>query len=264
MTRRALLAALLATVLGAGSARAVDFGNLFKGLNIVSVEQEAQIAGTFAKDVESKKRFARDPAVRQFVNEIGARLARSRRSDFPWRFRVMQDPEVNAYNIGGGYVYVNTGLLAAARSEGEVAAVIAHEMGHQTKRHVAKTISRQHVFQSLAAFATGGQGSQWVQLAAGLGITTGQLHFGREAEREADKVMVDTMLGGGYDPRQALAMFDTLRRIQGNRGGIAFLSSHPPTKERAASVRQRISERRIPSGLTTDSRRFHDIKTRLQ
>jgi predicted Zn-dependent protease len=158
---------------------------------------------------------------------------------------------------------VNTGLLAAARTEGELAAVIAHEMGHQVKRHVAKAISRDTMFRSLAAFAVGGNASQWVQLAAALGVTTGQLHFGREAERQADRVMVELMLAAGYDPRQALAMFDTIRRVQG-RGGGGMFSSHPPTQERAQNVRKLIDQRGLGGRLATDSRRFHEIKSRLR
>ena len=260
MTR--FLVALLVLVLGAAPAPAFDVGKLLGGVNLVGVEQEAEIAATFAKDVESKKRLVGDRAVQSYVSRVGARLARGRKIEFPWRFRVVQDADVNAYNIGGGYVYVNSGLIRAARTEGELAAVMAHEMGHQAKRHVAKTISRQHLFSSLASFATGGS-SQWLQLAAGLGVTTGQLHFGREAEREADRVMIDLMVAGGYDPREALSLFETLRRIQGDRRGIAFLSSHPATKERAENVSRRIAQKGVRGGLTRDTGEFRSVQARL-
>lgn len=255
------LAALFGLLLVATPAPALDVGKLLGGVNLVGVEQEAEIAATFAKEVESKKRLVRDAAVQRLVNRVGGNLARGRRIEFPWRIKVVEDAEVNAFNIGGGYVYVNTGLIRAARSEGELAAVIAHEMGHQAKRHVAKTISRQHLFSSLASLAAGGS-SQWLQLAAGLGVTTGQLHFGREAEREADRVMIDLMAAGGYDPREALALFETLRRIQGDRRGISFLSSHPATKERAENVSRRIAQKGLRGG-SRDSQEFRDVQRRL-
>ncbi|MGH7804650.1 MAG: M48 family metalloprotease, partial [Candidatus Binatia bacterium] len=231
--------------------------------NLVSVEQEAQVGATFAREIEKKKRLARDPAVRRYVSELGLRLAEALpRSEFRYRFRVLEDPEVNAFNIGGGWIYVNTGLLAAARTEGELVAVLAHEMGHQVKRHVAKAISRDQMFRSLASFAVGGQ-SQWVQLAAALGVTTGQLHFGREGERQADRVMVDLMLAANYDPRQALAMFDTIRRVQGGSRGGGIFSSHPPTKERAQNVQKLIAQHRVSGRLASDSRQFHEAKARV-
>jgi beta-barrel assembly-enhancing protease len=255
----ALLAALLFFAPPVVEAGIADF---LGDLNLVSVEQEAQVGATFAREIESKKRLVRDPDVRAYISELGGRLEGAlRRSEFRYRFRVIEDPEVNAFNIGGGWIYVNTGLIAAARTEGELAAVIAHEMGHQVKRHVAKAISRDQMFRSLAAFAAGGQ-SQWVQLAAALGVTTGQLHFGREAERQADRVMIDLMAAASYDPRQALAMFDTIRRVQGGSGGGLF-SSHPPTKERAQNVQTLIAQRGLSGRMASDSRRFHEVKARL-
>ena len=259
----ALLAALFLFAPASPPAVEAGIADFLGDLNLVSVEQEAQVGATFAREIESKKRLVRDPEVRAYVSELGGRLEGAlRRSEFRYRFRVIEDPEVNAFNIGGGYIYVNTGLLAAARTEGELAAVIAHEMGHQVKRHVAKAISRDQMFRSLAAFAAGGQ-SQWVQLAAALGVTTGQLHFGREAERQADRVMVDLMAAADYDPRQALAMFDTIRRVQGGSRGGGILSSHPPTKERAQNVQQLIAQRGLSGRMKSDSRRFHEVKSRI-
>jgi beta-barrel assembly-enhancing protease len=259
-------AALLGTLLLLAPAPArAGIADFLGDMNLVSVEQEAEIATTFAREIESKKRVVRDSAVQRYVSDVGNRLAGTlRRSEFRYRFRVLEDPQVNAFNAGGGFIYVNTGLLAAARTEGELAAVMAHEMGHQVKRHVAKAISRDAMFRSLASFAVGGKASQWVQLAAALGVTTGQLHFGREAERQADRVMVELMLAAGYDPRQALAMFDTIRRVQGRSGGGGIFSSHPPTQERAQNVARLIEQRGRSGRLASDSRRFHEIKSRIR
>ena len=83
----------------------------------------------------------------------------------------------------------------------------AGRTGRPQTREDAKQISRQTVFDSLARVAVGSNSSQWTNLATGLGITTGQLYFGREAEREADAVMVELMPRAGYDPREAIAIF---------------------------------------------------------
>jgi len=242
------------------------FGMLFSDLNLVSVEQEAEISQQLARDVESKNRMVRDAEIEDYVQDLGDRLVGAiRRPDFRYRFRVVLDRAVNAFGIGGGRIYVNAGLLATADTEGQVAAVLAHEIGHQVRRHVAKQISRQAVFENLARAAVGSHASQWINLAAGLGVTTGQLYFGREAEREADSVMVDLMPRAGYDPREALGIFAKLRALEGRDPGLVseILSSHPPTREREENIRQKIARARIPSGLARDSRRFQEVHQRL-
>src|SRR5262249_26467123 len=132
------------------------FGSFFSNLNIVSKEQEAEIGQRLAQEVESKTPMFRDRETEDFVADVGERLVRAlRRPDFRYRFRVVADRAVNAFGIGGGYIYLNAGTIAAADTEGEVAAVLAHEIGHQVKRHVAKQISRQTVFENLARLAVG-------------------------------------------------------------------------------------------------------------
>ncbi len=241
-------------------------GMLFSNLNVVSTRQESEISTQLAREIESKQRILRDPEVADFVSDLGQRLVGALgRPDFRYTFRVVADSSVNAFGIGGGRIYVNSGLIAAADTEGQVAAALAHEIGHQVKRHVAKQISRQTVFENLARAAAGQNASQWINLAAGLGITTGQLYFGREAEREADAVMVDLMPRAGYDPREALAMFAKLRAIEGSDPGrvSAIFSAHPPTSERSEAIRRRLAGMRLEGGLERDSNRFHEVRRRL-
>jgi predicted Zn-dependent protease len=261
-----LLVLLVAPVSAASSDDSNWFGWLFAQLNLLSVQQEAEIAQQLAGEVESKQRMLRDPEVEDYVRDLGTRLIGAiDRPPFRYRFRVVADRGVNAFGIGGGRIYVNAGLIAAADREGEVAAVLAHEIGHQVRRHVAKQISRQAVFDNLARVAIGSNASQWISLAAGLGITTGQLYLGREAEREADAVMVDLMSRAGYDPREAIAIFGKLRAVEGSDPGrvAEIFSSHPPTREREEAIRRAIDVRRLPAGLTRDSPRFQAVRRRL-
>ena len=237
-----------------------------KNVNFVSVEQERELGGQFSQDVESKQKVLRDPAIADYVSSLGRRLeATVERRDFPFTFRVIEDPTVNAFNIGGGFIYVHTGLLKAATTEGQVASVLAHEMGHQIHRHVAKTISRQQLFQTVAQVAVGQNAGQFVQLAAGLGLTTGQMYFGREAEREADTEMVPILLRSSYDPREAIAMFEILQKLNQTEPGRvgALFSSHPPTSERLDNVRREIERYKLPEKLNRDSQAFQDIRKRL-
>jgi predicted Zn-dependent protease len=257
---------LLATRFQAAADSSGLFGWLFSDLNLVSVEQEAQISQQLAGEVESNQRMVRDPVIEAYVQDFGERLVTAAgRSPFHYRFHVVADRGVNAFGIGGGRIYVNAGLLAEADREGEVAAVLAHEIGHQVRRHVAKQISRQAVFDNIARVAVGSNASQWINLATGLGITTGQLYFGREAEREADAVMVELMPRAGYDPREAIAFFAKLRAIEGRDPGLVaeLFSSHPPTREREETVRQAVARERLPQGLIRDSARFQDVRRRV-
>jgi len=260
-----LSAVLLAGVPAAGAGALDSLTSLFSDLNFVSPEQEAQVSTTLAQEVEKKHRLVRDAAVRQYVNGVGGRLVRALgQQPFRYRFKVVANREVNAFNIGGGRIYVHSGLLEQAGSEGEFASVLAHEIGHQVERHVAKAMSRDQVFRSFASAALGKNAGQWAQLAAGLGITTGQAFYGRQAERDADRVMVDLLIRAGYDPRVSLDLFQRLRRMEGSGRVTAMFSSHPPTSERLESVRRMIAERRVPGGLARDSRQFHDIQNRLR
>ena len=236
-------------------------------LNIVSIEQERQLTDEFVREVESKQRVVSDSVIAEYVSTLGGRLAATvAKPDLPFVFRVLEDPTVNAFNIGGGHIYVHTGLLKTAETEGQVASVLAHEMGHQIHRHVAKMISRQQLFQTLATVAVGQNASQWVQLAASLGLTTGQLYFGREAERQADSEMVPIMIRAQYDPRQALAMFQKLKQVnQSDPGKVGVLfSSHPPTSERIDNVTREIEQTSLPPNLYRDSKRFQEVRRRLQ
>ena len=249
----------------AGAASEV-LGGLFSDLNLVSVGQEAEISRRLADELESEGRILHDPEIEDYVQDLGERLATAAgRSPFRYRFHVVAQRGVNAFGIGGGRIYVNAGLLAEADREGEVAAVLAHEIGHQVRRHVAKQISRQAVFDDIARVAMGSNASQWADLAAGLGITTGQLYFGREAEREADAVMIELMPRAGYDPREAVAMFAKLRAIEGRDPGLVaeLFSSHPPTREREETIRQAVESARLPKGLIRDSARFQEVHHRI-
>jgi len=238
-------------------------------VNFVSVEQEKQIAAQFANDIETKQTIVRDPVIADYVANLGRTLAAAvDKPDFPFTFRVVEDPSVNAFNIGGGYVYVHSGIIKAATSEGQLASVIAHEMGHQIHRHVAKAISREQLFNTLAQVAVGQNASQWVQLGASLGLTTGQLYFGRDAERQADSEMVPIMVRARYDPREALAMFEVLKSINQTEPGRvgALFSSHPPTTERLENVQKAIAALSLPpkNDLRRDSRAFQEARSRLR
>lgn len=235
-------------------------------VNFLAPAQEREIADQFAAQVQKQQPVVTDAVLTAYLQKLGDRLEQGLpRPEFDYQFRLVRDEAVNAFNIGGGYVYVHTGLLKTADTEGQLVSVLAHEMGHQVHRHVAKAISRDQLFNTLAQVAVGSNASQWLALGANLGITTGQLYFGREAERQADDTMVALMVQTLYDPNEALAMFAKLEGLdQSQPSRVAMLfSSHPPTGERIENVRRAIAAAKLPANLYRDSSSFHEAKKRL-
>ena len=259
-----MVSALVAALALLGTVRpTVAQLDFLSDLNLVSPKEESELSRGVAAEVEKKHRLVRDERIAGYVTAVGRRLVRTLREPvFRYDFRVVADPSFNAFNVGGGRIYVHTGLLTGARTEGEVASVLAHEIGHQVERHVAKAISREHAFRTAAAFLFGRDAASWVNLAVGLGITTGQIHFSRDAERKADDVMVTVLSRAGYDPREAVRMLERIQQIQrGDPGRVAsFFSSHPPTSERIERVRERVARLAPGPGLRRDSKRFHAVQ----
>jgi predicted Zn-dependent protease len=106
------------------------------GFNLFSPQQDIQLGKEAAAQVEKNSQVIKDDALTSYLTRIGARLAKSSRAGtFPFTFEVLNDKEVNAFALPGGPMFVNTGLLAAADNESQLAGVLAHEMSHVALRH---------------------------------------------------------------------------------------------------------------------------------
>jgi predicted Zn-dependent protease len=240
-------------------------------LNMLSTEQEVEIGRQAAQEIEKQVRLYDDPDVVSYVDGLGQVLAKhSKRADIRYRFRVVDTKEVNAFALPGGWLYVNRGLIEAAENESELAGVIAHEIGHVVGRHGARQITRRYGLAVLVELALGGEeGSSLAReiagqfAAAGAGLTL--LKYGRDAEREADRLAVEETYAAGIDPNGVATFFDKLMALhESEPSGVAsWFSTHPPTRERIDNVRSEI--RSLPSkpGLKVDSRRFREIKARI-
>lgn len=162
-------------------------------------------------------------------------------SDAPgrvYRLTLLDSASVNAFALPGGYLYVTRGLLALANDEAEVAAVVAHEIGHVTMRHA---IAREREVRTAAVIdrvltdvLSDPSAAQLAQLANGVSLA----QFSQNQELEADQVGVRTIGRAGYDPFAAARFLSTMERfnaldaLPGERGRPSFLSSHPSTPER--------------------------------
>jgi predicted Zn-dependent protease len=206
-------------------------------MNFFSLRDDVEIGRRSAYQVDRKYHTYSDAR----VDRVGRRLAaRSSMPNLPWRFRVIERRDVNAFALPGGYVYVTSGLLRSTRSEDELAGVLAHEVTHVTLRHgtnqASKAVLAQMPLQLLSGLMGRGLGSQLTQLGLGFGLNTMFLRYGRTAETQADVGAVQLMSRAGYNPHGLSSFLGSLK----DRGGSEFFSDHPNPSNRVGRVEQEI------------------------
>jgi predicted Zn-dependent protease len=202
----------------------------------VSYQGERELGQRFDLALRQRVPMVEDPEIVGYVSDVGRRIAGTLEdSFFDYQFAVVRDPRVNAFAVPGGWVYVNSGLLAGVRNEDELAAVLGHEIGHVHAHHV---IRQQEATQALNYAALLGTLLSVVQPAAGaLASATSAaiaLKYQREFEQEADYLGARYLQSAGYDPRAMLDFFKQLAddtRISAT-GAPPYLQSHPVTDER--------------------------------
>lgn len=181
-----------------------------------------------------------------YVNSVGQRIVKNtERKDVQYKFYVLDTPDINAFALPGGYIYVTRGLLALVNSEAELAGVLAHEAGHIAARHSAERYSRGVLTSIGAAALAVALDSSDASQALGLGSQLYTMKYSRDQETEADMLGVRYLAKAGYDP-QAMARFledmDRSAKLDARLAGIAnkgefdFFSTHPQTEDRVANA----------------------------
>lgn len=214
---------------------------------LLSEAQEKEMGRASDPDIVALFGVYDDPELQAFITTKGKEMARiSHRPDLGYEFKVVDSPVINAFAVPGGYVYFTRGIMAHFNNEAEFAGVLGHEIGHITARHSAKQCSK-----SMIAQVGLGLGSvlserfgQFAQLAqSGTGLLF--LKFGRDAERQSDRLGVEYSTAVGYDAHQMAGFFKTLERKSANNGQAVpnFLSTHPQPGERHATVQRLASKR---------------------
>jgi len=176
----------------------------------ITLQQERQLGESIMRQIRSSPQYLDDPEVTDFVSTLGYRLvANAPNVEQQFEFFVIQDSTVNAFALPGAFIGVHTGLITTAQSESELAAVLAHEVGHVTQRHIARlfTQQKQAGIASMAALALAilaARSSPDLAQAAVAGAQYAMfqtaLNFTRDNEREADRVGVQILEKSGYDP----------------------------------------------------------------
>ena len=234
------LLALHALLLGACESAPVTGRNQ---LILLPESQDAELGLQAYRQIRSEERVSRDAALNRRVQEVGRRIAAvSGQPDWDWQFTVFDNDEPNAFALPGGKVGVYSGLFKVARSDDQLATVLAHEVGHAIARHGAERMSQQMLAQGLGAAAVGsGINPGYVQLAsqaATLGII---LPYSRTQESEADEIGLMLMARAGYDPRAAVELWQNFQALGGGRPP-EFLSTHPSEGTRIERLEELMPE----------------------
>ena len=243
-TRLPFVVALAATLTLSVSANAQT--RIDPDENRFSAAQDVELGRRAAAELRQELPIVRDRRVENYVERIGERLVaaipgRLRQPRFRYTFQVVDRREINAFALPGGPIFVNRGMLDAARNDGEVAGVIAHELSHIVLRHGTAQATKGQKFQ-LGALAgqilgslVGGRTGAVINQGSQIGIGTYFLKYSREYEREADLLGAQIMARAGYDPRHMASLFQTIARRSGN-GGPEWLSDHPSPANRYAAI----------------------------
>ena len=241
---------------------------LLAGLVLITVSFETRLGRETQAAMARETRRLADPVVVGYVREIGAELARHAGGPkFPYSFDIADVRTINAFALPGGPVWVHRGALVAARSEAEVAGILAHEIAHIAERHAAEQISTRIVtslgLTLLSALLGNDLGASTAQAAAETLAGGVLLKFSRDDEREADAAGAVMMRKAGWDPRGLVGFLEVLRAA-GRRDPSSvevFFSTHPAPEDRIAAL---AGVARPTAGQARDSGRFARIAARLK
>lgn len=217
-------------------------------LSTLSDQQEVALGRQINQQLVSEEiRIYNNPAITQYINQIGQRLAPfSDRPNLPYTFQVVQGDQINAFATMGGFVYVTTGLIKAADNEAQLASVIAHEIGHIAARHAVENL-REGALASGLVSAAGLDRNAAVQLGVEFAVRRPN---SRQDELEADQKGLANLRRTRYAPG---AMVDFMEKLANQRSVPSFLSTHPAVRDRIVALDRMIDPSTANAGDGLDS-----------
>lgn len=246
------------------------------GADVVSVQEEYAIGVQIIDELRDSGAILDDPQLQQYIHDIGMRLASH--SDNPslhFAYYVIDEDDINASTLPGGFVVVNSGLILLTKNEDELAGVMAHETGHVTQRHLARQVEdeQDHAFLNIAtmlaaliaASRTGDPDVAVGALAsAQASIVQHQINYTRGDEEEADRVGIATMARAGFQPQGMIDFFAEMQKSSSLNGYDKipeFLLDHPLDLNRMTEAENRAAQLHVP--VQPQSRSYALMKMRL-
>lgn len=272
-----VISALSIIIFGTMSVGAVNKKNVLPEIGVVassaiSLDKEVLIGDALMRQLRGQAPIINDPLLDEYIQDIGNRLVtQADNVKFPYKFFILNSPDINAFAFFGGHIGIHTGLIFNARNESELASVLAHEVSHVTQRHIARSIeARQKSSPLQIASLLGSILLAVVSPEAGMAAISvsnaasaqSSINYTRQNEKEADRVGIAILAEAGFDPNGASSFFGILAEKNRLKSvPLAFLLTHPLPESRIADARTRAAAfrtRNIPESIN-----FHLAKTRI-
>ncbi|MFL9924359.1 M48 family metalloprotease [Herbaspirillum lusitanum] len=241
---------------------------------------ERKLGEQIMHDIRRDRDYIDDGPVQEYLNNFGLNLVAVRpevrgEAGYDFFFFMVRDPMLNAFALPGGFIGVHSGLVLASQSESELAGVLSHEIGHVAQRHIARMLGQQKqnsmiqlaaiVLGALAGVSKAGGDAAMATMMGGTGLAIQrQLNFSRDAEREADRIGLQIMRDGGFDPSGMVTFFGRLQTASRSFSDAVppYLLTHPLTTERIADIEGRIRDQRYRQRV--DNPDFHLARARIR
>jgi len=214
---------------------------------LIPTDAEVTMGRSFDEQLRSEYKISEDPSKVSRLQRIGARVAKvSDRQDFQYHFTLVDKDEINAFTIPGGYIYFFSGLYDKLSTDDEIAAVLAHEIGHCAARHTIKkyqaALGYDLVERLLLAQITSDTMRALTSLGGGLIANIAMSAYGRQDEYEADRLGIKYMRLAGYDLNGMIRTFEIIKANTKGSEPPAILRTHPYIDDRIKAVEKEIQE----------------------
>jgi predicted Zn-dependent protease len=270
-TRIARPAIALVTVLMLSIGIADAQTRIKPGFNLFSPQDDVNVGQQSAVAAEQQLPMLNDAQTNAYLNRIGQRLAANAGGpQFQYHFRVVNQSDINAFALPGGFIYINRGVIDTAANEGELAGVVAHEISHVALRHGTHQASKAYLAQagiSILGGILGGHvgagAAQIINTVGGIGLNAVFLKYSRDLETQADVRGAQIMAASGYNPRDMVAFFQKLERVDTSRK-TNWMSDHPAPPDRVARIQKEEQMLRVNGSAPENVAELQSVQGRLR
>jgi predicted Zn-dependent protease len=216
--------------------------NVGKATTEIDEKEEIEIGRDMAARLLGAAPLAANEAMQRYVNHVGRWLAsQTERPDLPWRFGVLEAPQLNAFATPGGHIFITRGLLERMRSEAELAGVLAHEIAHVLRKHHLKAIQKGAQLEvantAISTLARQDRNTPRREKLLAAGSELFARGLDKSDELEADRLGVVIAARGGYDAYGLPAVLQTLQAMNPEDSGLALMfKTHPAPAERLGAL----------------------------
>jgi beta-barrel assembly-enhancing protease len=234
------------------------------GWNLFTPEQDIQIGQQASARIGRQVLLLNDPRVDDYLDALGKKLASyAPGHKFPYQYRCVNDENINAFALPGGFIYINRGVIEAADDEAQLAGVMAHETSHVALRHGTNQVSKAEAWRIPLGLlgAAGGLGGLFGQVGAGFTLSSIILKYSRDDETQADVLGTQILYDSGYDPRALAQFFEKIKAEAKGKEPAQFFSDHPNPGNRMGRIDEEVDKLGGPEpNYRSDSDDFRSIK----